>query len=97
MWRLNRVQRSRGLAACRGVALEFVFEHEENALLARGFRCGPELFINRGAIGCDIVDAPEIEAPDLVGLEGLGERDRFLEDLVLLLECGLRGVMQIAL
>ena len=85
----------RSFAAGGGVALEFVFEDEEDVLLG-GFFCGfLEHIVDGGAVGRDVVEAPEIEAADLVGAELLGERDAAFEDFVLVMEADFGGAVHV--
>ena len=56
-----------------------------------------QLAVDGGAVGLDVVDAPEVEAAHLVGFELFGERDGALEHFVLLLEADLLGAVQVFL
>ncbi len=85
-----------GFAAGGGVAFELVFEDEEDALPAGGFGGGAEVIVDGLAEGGGVVDAPEVEAADLVGAELSGEGDGAGEDVGLLLEGGFGGAVEVA-
>ena len=52
-----------------------IFQDEGDALLAAGVGGGAELVVDGGAVSGDIVEPPEVEAADLIGLELLGQGD----------------------
>ncbi len=53
--------------------------------------------VDGGAVRLDIVDAPEVEAADFVGVEAFGESNGALEHLVLLLKADLVGAVHVFL
>ena len=87
---LQRLVRNRRRAAApasapgRGVARVLVFEHERQAALRRLGRRRAHDVVDRGAVRLLIVEPPEIEDADPIGVEGARELERALEQLVLL-------------
>ena len=71
--RLDGIKRARCFAAGGSVALELVFEDQQDALFAGGLCGGAELVVNGGAVRSHIVEAPEVEAADFVGAELFGQ------------------------
>ena len=84
--RLNCIERAYGFATGGGVAFEFVFEDEQDAMLGGYFRGGSEFLVDGSAVGSDIVKAPEVEAANFIGIELFGERNRTFEQFVLVFE-----------
>ena len=75
-----------GFAAGCGVAFIFVFEDEQEVVFACARGCFEELGVDGFAIGLRVIETPEVEAANAVGLELLGEFDAAFEDFVLLFE-----------
>src|SRR5262249_5519000 len=86
MRRLNFAKKLCCLRAGSRVACHFIFQHENNVLLACLVRGLKQLIVHRLAIWRGIVESPEIEAADPVGVEGFCHLDASLQGLVLLLE-----------
>ena len=66
-------------------------------MFADDFGGGAKLFIDGGAVGSDVVESPEVEAANLVGLELFGEGDGAGEDFVLLFVGDFGGSMHVTL
>ncbi|WP_433969262.1 hypothetical protein [Tunturiibacter gelidiferens] len=66
-------------------------------MLANDLGRSAEFLVDRCAVGSDVIQAPEVEAANLVGLELFGERDGTSEDVVLLLVGGLGGPVEVSL
>ena len=58
-----------------GVAFELIFEDQQELLFACFVGCFEELGVDGFAIGSLVVETPEVEAADAVGLELAGEGD----------------------
>ena len=86
-----------GLTACRCVALKLILQHEQH-IVPRSKLCGLlQLLIDGVAVRLYVVDSPEVKAAHLVGLELFGQRDRSFQNVLLLLERGLVGTMEVFL
>src|SRR6266478_724179 len=70
----------------RGIARRFIFENENHIFLRCFFCSVAQFFIHGRAIRSLILEAPEIEKADAVGIESLGQLDAALEHFVLLLK-----------
>src|SRR5207237_10880732 len=77
--RLHRVERARQFRAGCGVASMFVFKNTDDALLAAFFGNLAQLVIYRRAIGCLVVEPPEVKAAHAVSAEGFRHRDAALQ------------------
>ena len=88
---------SGGFSSRGGVAGELVFEHEHDVLRGGVFGGLLQLVVDGGAVGLDIVDAPEVETADLIRFELFGEGDRAFEDFILMLEADLVGAVHVFL
>src|ERR1700687_509343 len=69
-----------------GITSSFIFENQNHVLLGCFFGGIPQLFIHGRTIRRLIIESPEIEETDAIGMEGLGQLNTALEHFVLLLE-----------
>jgi len=86
--RLDGGEQAGGFGGGCGVALMLIFEDESYALPACGLGGGAEFVVDGGAVGRLIVETPEVEAADFIGLELFGGFNAGCEDFVLLFEVG---------
>ena len=89
----------RGFSAGGRVAGHFIFEQQDEVVAGAFARGVAEFFVDGGAIGLHVIETPEIEAADAVGVESFGELDAVVEQVFLLFEgeVGLEVVAAFAL
>src|SRR6201992_764728 len=68
-----------------GIARDFIFQQQDHVALCAHLRRPAQLFVDGGAIGVLIVEPPEVEAADAIGLKLLCEFNTVFEPLILLL------------
>src|SRR6185437_2741828 len=84
--RLHGGQQTASFCASSCVAGKLVFENQDDLFLRSFVGCIAHFVVNRGAVGSLIVKPPKIKDTYAIGVEGFGQFERALQELVLLLE-----------
>src|SRR6266481_7420738 len=86
---IRRSNRSKHLGCFRrscGITSGLILENQNHILLRRFFGGVPQLFVHSRSISPLIIQSPEIETADAIGLERLSQLDTAFQHFILLLK-----------